>query len=84
MVANSGKSDEVYNVGDHNKRPNIFIVKTIIEQLRDHLNNEQISDDLIKHAYEYIDGFHIFNWNYSFHQNFRVHLQKSRLYIISI
>ena len=32
MVANDGKSGEVYNVGGHNERPNIFIVKTIIEQ----------------------------------------------------
>ena len=32
MVANGGKIG--YNVGDHNERPNIFIVKTIINQLR--------------------------------------------------
>lgn len=31
MVANGGKIGEVYNVGGHNERPNIFIVKTIIE-----------------------------------------------------
>ena len=37
-------------MGGHNERPNIFIVKTIIEQLRDRLNDEQISDDLIKHV----------------------------------
>ena len=30
MVANGGKIGEVYNVGGHNERPNIFIVKTII------------------------------------------------------
>ena len=27
----------VYNVGGHNERPNIFIVKTIINQLHDRL-----------------------------------------------
>lgn len=34
MVANGGK---VYNVGDQNQRPNIFIVKIIIEQFHDRL-----------------------------------------------
>jgi dTDP-glucose 4,6-dehydratase len=40
----------VYNVGGHNERPNIFIVKTIIAQLRDRLNDEGISEELIKHV----------------------------------
>ena len=35
MVAQGGKTGEVYNVGGHNERPNIFIVKTIIAQLSD-------------------------------------------------
>ena len=50
MVANGGKIGEVYNVGGHNERPNIFIVKTIIEQLHDRLQDEGISEDLIKHV----------------------------------
>lgn len=50
MVANGGKIGEVYNVGGHNERPNIFIVKTIIEQLHDKLQNEGISEELIKHV----------------------------------
>ena len=50
MVANSGKIGEVYNVGGHNERPNIFIVKTIIEQLHDRLHDNGISDALIKHV----------------------------------
>ena len=33
MVASGGRVGEVYNVGGHNERPNIFIVKTIIAQL---------------------------------------------------
>lgn len=50
MVANGGKIGEVYNVGGHNEKPNIFIVKTIIEQLHDRLKDEGISEDLIKHV----------------------------------
>ena len=50
MVANGGKDGEVYNVGGHNERPNIFIVKTIIEQLHDRLKDDGISEDLIKHV----------------------------------
>ena len=50
MVCNGGKIGEVYNVGGHNERPNIFIVKTIIEQLHDRLKDDGISEDLIKHV----------------------------------
>ena len=44
MVANGGKVGEVCNVGGHNERPNIFIVKTIINQLHDRLQDEGISE----------------------------------------
>ena len=50
MVAEGGKIGEVYNVGGHNERPNIFIVKTIISQLHDRLQDDGISEDLIKHV----------------------------------
>ena len=50
MVADGGKDGEVYNVGGHNERPNIFIVKTVIEQLHDRLQDDAISEDLIKHV----------------------------------
>ena len=50
MVANGGRDGEVYNVGGHNERPNIFIVKTIIAQLHDRLQDDGISEDLIKHV----------------------------------
>ena len=50
MVANDGKSGEVYNIGGHNENPNIFIVKTIIAQLRERLGDEGISEDLIRHV----------------------------------
>lgn len=50
MVANGGKDGEVYNVGGHNERPNIFIVKTVIAQLHDRLKDEDISEELITHV----------------------------------
>ena len=50
MVCNGGKVGEVYNVGGHNERPNIFIVKTIISQLHDRLGDEAINESLIKHV----------------------------------
>ncbi len=50
MVINSGKIGEVYNIGGHNERTNIFIVKTIIENLSKELNDAGINESLIKHV----------------------------------
>ena len=50
MVANGSKIGEIYNVGGHNERPNIFIVNTTIEQFHKHLHDKCISDALIKHV----------------------------------
>ena len=50
MVCTGGKLGEVYNVGGHNEKPNIFIVKTIISQLHDRLKDLGISEELIKHV----------------------------------
>ena len=50
MVANGGTLGEVYNIGGHNERPNIFIVKTIIAQLHDRLQDAGISEELITHV----------------------------------
>lgn len=50
MVANGEKNGEIYNVGEHNEKPNILIVKTIIAQLHDRLKDDGISEDLIKHV----------------------------------
>ena len=50
MVATGGKSGEVYNIGGHNERPNIFIVKTIIEQLSRRLQDPEINEGLIRHV----------------------------------
>lgn len=50
MVAEGGKVGEVYNVGGHNERPNIFIVKTIIAQLHERLQDPAIGENLIKYV----------------------------------
>ena len=50
MVINGGKIGEVYNIGGHNERTNIFIVKTIIENLSKELNDVGINESLIKHV----------------------------------
>ena len=50
MVANGGKIGEVYNIGGHNERTNIFIVKTIIAQLRERLGDPDINETLIAHV----------------------------------
>lgn len=50
MVANAGKLGEVYNIGGHNERTNIFIVKTIIAQLSKRLNDPEINEGLIEHV----------------------------------
>lgn len=50
MVATGGRIGEVYNVGGHNERPNVFIVKTIIEQLSERLHDPKINEGLIKHV----------------------------------
>ena len=50
MVATGGKNGEVYNIGGHNERPNICIVKTIIHQLSERLHDPEINESLIKHV----------------------------------
>ena len=49
MVAEKGRTGEVYNVGGHNERPNIFIVKKIIEILHDAVD-PAIDETLIKYV----------------------------------
>lgn len=50
MVISKGKLGEVYNIGGHNEKPNIFIVKTIIKELHNKLNDDEINENLIKHV----------------------------------
>lgn len=49
MVCTSGEIGQVYNVGGHNERPNIFIVKKIIELLHNKID-PSITEDLIKYV----------------------------------
>lgn len=49
MVINGGKLFEVYNVGGHNERTNIVIVKTIIDYIKNNVDSS-VSEDLIKYV----------------------------------
>ena len=49
MVINDGKIGEVYNIGGHNERENIFIVKSIIDYVREHVDQE-VSEALIRYV----------------------------------
>ncbi|ANE22503.1 MAG: dTDP-glucose 4,6-dehydratase [Eggerthellaceae bacterium] len=50
MVLAKGKLGEVYNVGGHNERANMFIVKTIIAEASKAVNDPAITEDLIRHV----------------------------------
>ncbi len=50
LVASGGRPGEVYNIGGHNERTNIFIVKTIISHLSERLHDSEINESLIKHV----------------------------------
>ena len=50
LVLSCGRVGEVYNVGGHNERPNIFIVKKIIEEVRRATGDDAIGEDLIKYV----------------------------------
>lgn len=50
MVAENGRDGEFYNIGGHNEKANIFIVKTIISQLHDRLRDDDINESLIHHV----------------------------------
>lgn len=49
MVINNGRLGEVYNVGGHNERTNIHIVKTVIDYLNKNVD-KSITEALIKHV----------------------------------
>ncbi|MCL2884111.1 MAG: GDP-mannose 4,6-dehydratase, partial [Oscillospiraceae bacterium] len=48
MVLEGGRPGEVYNVGGHNERTNMVIIRTILAYLREHVD-ASIGDDLITH-----------------------------------
>lgn len=49
MVIKEGRLGEVYNIGGHNERTNIYIVKTIIEYINKNVDCE-VSESLIKYV----------------------------------
>lgn len=49
MVINNGKLGEVYNIGGHNERTNIHIIKTIISYLHDNVDST-IDESLITYV----------------------------------
>lgn len=51
MVINNGRLGEVYNIGGHNERTNIQIVKTIISYINENLNKD-VTENLIKYVYD--------------------------------
>jgi dTDP-glucose 4,6-dehydratase len=50
LVASGGRPGEVYNVGGHNERSNLFIVKEIISRLSARLDDPAICESLIRHV----------------------------------
>lgn len=49
MVIRDGKVGEVYNVGGHNERTNITIVKTIVQYIKEHVDAE-VGEHLLKYV----------------------------------
>ena len=49
MVISNGKLGEVYNIGGHNELPNLTIVKTIIEYIKENVDGE-VGEHIIKHV----------------------------------
>jgi len=49
MIINNGQMGQIYNIGGHNEKTNIHIIKIIIEYLHDNLN-PKIDDNLITYV----------------------------------
>ena len=49
MVVRDGEVGQVYNIGGHNERTNLFIVNSIISYIHDH-KDELVDESLIKHV----------------------------------
>lgn len=50
LVCTSGKQGEIYNIGGHNERPNISIVKLIISEVRKASGDQAITEKLIRYV----------------------------------
>lgn len=49
MVINNGRIGEVYNIGGHNERTNLFIVKTIVQYIKENVD-DSVGEHLIRHV----------------------------------
>ncbi|MBQ8994400.1 MAG: dTDP-glucose 4,6-dehydratase [Oscillospiraceae bacterium] len=49
LVVRNGVVGQVYNIGGHNERTNLFIVNSVISYIHDH-KDESVDDGLIKHV----------------------------------
>lgn len=49
MVINNGRIGEVYNIGGHNERTNLFIVKTIVKYIKENVD-DTVGEHLIRHV----------------------------------
>ncbi len=49
MVINKGRIGEIYNIGGHNERTNIKIVKTVISYINENID-KNVTEDLIKYV----------------------------------
>lgn len=56
LVITKGKPGEVYNVGGHNERTNIDIVKTILSTLREMMDKQPTYRDLLKKKVSDVHG----------------------------
>ncbi len=50
LVMRKGRIGEIYNIGGHNEKENIHIVKKIIELLQEMTGDSKINESLIKHV----------------------------------
>lgn len=50
LVCTAGRPGEIYNVGGHNEKSNIFIVKTIISEVSKAVNDQNITEELITYV----------------------------------
>ena len=50
LVAEHGRLGAVYNVGGHNERSNMYIVRTIISEVRQATGDAAITENLIRHV----------------------------------
>ena len=50
LVMKKGRDGEVYNIGGHNEKENIYIVRKIIELLQEMTGDKEINESLIRHV----------------------------------